>query len=150
MISPRTDTSKCLSELAALGYIDKDKLFSDNEKTRITDEYPFDTSDLIRAPDIPPNGVIREPGTPFIRAWSFEESPTETANRFSLDILNSILKFSVDDRPLQDLLTSGLWHRLHDDFSGTRAPALDNDEIEQSRGWYSFTIIDFSTRNGCH
>jgi hypothetical protein len=139
MISPRTDTSKCPSVLAALGYIDK--LFSDNEKTRITDEYPFDTSDFIRALDIP-HGLVREPSDSFIRVLSFGESPTETTDRLSLDARASIWTFSVDDKPLQDLLTSGLWHGLHDDFSSTHAPALDNDEIEQSRGWYSFTIID--------
>ena len=136
MISLRTDTSKCLSVLAALGYIDK--LFSDNEKTRITDEYPSDKRDFVRAPDIPPNGVIREPGNPFISAWSFEEYPTETANRFSLDTRDSILIFSTDDKPPRDLRTNVLWHMPHDDFSITRAPALDK---EQSYWWHSFTKI---------
>ena len=118
--------------LAVASYINQ--LVSADVQTRITDVFPSDTRDSIRALDIP-HDLVQEPSDSIISKLSFGESPTETTDRLSLDTLDPIWTFDVDDKPLKDLLTSGLWQMPYDDFSSTRAPALDK---EQSYCWYSF------------
>ena len=148
MISLPTNITKCNSVIAAMSYIKLisyiNSRYSADVQTRITEDSSSDTRHPIRGLDVSLNHEVREPSDSFLRMLSFAKSPTEAPDELFLVSHDSIPTFSVDDKPLQELLASGLWHRPQNDFSGTPDLEFNRDVKNHIDDSSVFTVIPVS------
>ena len=130
------------SVFAAISYINL-LCFADVQ-TRTTDELSPDTRHPIQGLDVSLNHVVQEPSGSFLRVLSVAKSPTEATDELFLVTPDSIPTFSIDDKPIQELLASGLWLRPQDDFSGTPALEFNKDDKDPSGDSTIFEVNLFS------